>query len=124
MNETAKCGERHNARFVTELPKSAKATPGLIRIGPAGWSYDDWKGIVYPLRKPRGFHEAAYLAEYFDTIEINTSFYHPLRPEHCRQWIARVAGNPRFVFTAKLWQKFTHEADAGDEDERAVREGL
>ncbi len=20
----------------------------VIRVGPAGWSYDDWKGIVYP----------------------------------------------------------------------------
>jgi len=34
-------------------------------------------------RKPRGFHEAAYLAEYFDTIEINTSFYPAARAEHC-----------------------------------------
>jgi uncharacterized protein YecE (DUF72 family) len=79
---------------------------------------------VYPAKKPRGFHEAAYLAEFFDTIEINTSFYHPLRPEHCRQWINRVSPNPRFVFTAKLWQKFTHESGAGAEDERAVRAGF
>jgi uncharacterized protein YecE (DUF72 family) len=47
-----------------------------------------------------------------------------LRPEHCRQWIKRVAANPRFLFAAKLWQRFTHAADAGDEDERAVREGF
>jgi uncharacterized protein YecE (DUF72 family) len=97
---------------------------GTIRVGPAGWSYPDWAGIVYPSKKPRGFHEAAYLAEFFDTIEINTSFYHPLRPEHCRQWIERVSANPRFLFTAKLWQKFTHESGAGPEDERAVRSGF
>jgi uncharacterized protein YecE (DUF72 family) len=35
-----------------------------------------------------------------------------------------VSANPRFVFTAKLWQKFTHETDAGAEDERAVRAGF
>ena len=95
-----------------------------IRIGPAGWSYPDWAGIAYPKRKPRGFHEAAYLAKYFDTIEINTSFYQPLRPDYCKQWIAHVSGNPQFLFTAKLWQKFTHESGATLEDERAVRAGL
>jgi uncharacterized protein YecE (DUF72 family) len=64
------------------------------------------------------------LAEYFDTIEINTSFYQPLRPELGAQWVERVAANPRFLFTAKLWQKFTHETGATAEDERAVREGF
>jgi uncharacterized protein YecE (DUF72 family) len=107
-----------------EMTEAAKGSAGAIRIGPAGWSYADWAGIVYPSRKPRGFHEAAYLAEFFDTIEINTSFYKPLRAEHCRQWIARVAANPRFVFTAKLWQKFTHETQANDQDERDVRAGF
>jgi uncharacterized protein YecE (DUF72 family) len=101
-----------------------KRSAGTIRVGPAGWSYADWAGVVYPAKKPRGFHEAAYLSEFFDTIEINTSFYHPLRTEHCRQWIERVSANPRFTFTAKLWQRFTHEIGAGAEDERAVRAGF
>ena len=52
-----------------------------ILVGVAGWSYNDWNGIVYPSPRPRGFHEAAYLANYFDAIEINTSFYGPLKPE-------------------------------------------
>jgi uncharacterized protein YecE (DUF72 family) len=107
-----------------ETSEERKASAGTIRVGPAGWSYADWAGIVYPARKPCGFHEAAYLAEFFNTIEINTSFYHPLRPEHCRQWIGRVSANPRFVFTAKLWQKFTHESGGGAEEERAVRSGF
>jgi uncharacterized protein YecE (DUF72 family) len=80
-----------------------------IRVGPAGWSYPDWAGYVYPSPRPKGFHEATYLAEFFDTIEINTSFYSPLQPGHAHQWLERVAGNPHFLFTAKLWQKFTHE---------------
>ncbi len=89
---------------------SASASHAVIRVGPAGWSYPDWAGYVYPSRRRKGFHEAAYLAEFFDTIEINTSFYNPIRPEHAAQWIDRVAANPHFVFTAKLWQRFTHEA--------------
>jgi len=95
-----------------------------IRIGPAGWSYSDWAGYVYPTPRPKGFHEASYLAQFFDTIEINTSFYQPLNPEHAKQWIERVSANPRFVFTAKMWQKFTHDPSATSEDERAVRAGL
>jgi uncharacterized protein YecE (DUF72 family) len=95
-----------------------------ILIGPAGWSYRDWAGYVYPAPRPKGFHEATYLAQFFDTIEINTSFYQPLNPERARQWLDRVAANPRFVFTAKLWQKFTHEPSATAEDERAVRAGF
>jgi uncharacterized protein YecE (DUF72 family) len=107
----------------TEDSKGHSAT-GLIRVGPAGWSYADWAGIVYPPRKPAGFHEAAYLSQFFDTIEINTSFYQPLRPDHCKHWIEFVAANPRFMFTAKLWQRFTHEQGGGAEDERAVRAGF
>jgi uncharacterized protein YecE (DUF72 family) len=95
-----------------------------ILIGPAGWSYADWAGYVYPTPRPKGFHEATYLAQFFDTIEINTSFYQPLNPEHARQWLDRVAANPRFVFTAKLWQKFTHDPSPSAEDELAVRAGF
>jgi hypothetical protein len=64
------------------MPKKSKPEPASrarILVGPAGWSYADWNGIVYPQRRPRGFHEAVYLAQFFDTIEINTSFYQPLR---------------------------------------------
>src|SRR6202162_2985028 len=104
--------------------KIRKGGASTVRVGPAGWSYADWAGIVYPARKPAGFHEAAYLSEFFDTIEINTSFYQALRPEHCRHWMELVSANPRFVFTAKLWQRFTHDTGAGDEDERAVRAGF
>ncbi len=101
----------------------------VVRVGPAGWSYPDWAGYVYPSRRVKGFHEAAYLAQFFDTIEVNTSFYQPLRPDHAAQWIERVAANPRFVFTAKLWQRFTHDvrsmtSASATEDERAVRAGF
>src|SRR5882724_3999188 len=103
-----------------------RASAPIVRVGPAGWSYADWAGYVYPSRRARGFHEATYLAEFFDTIEINTSFYQPLRPDHAAQWIDRVLANPRFLFTAKLWQRFTHDSIPGatPADERAVRGGF
>ena len=99
-------------------------TTPKVRIGPAGWSYADWNGIVYPSPKPPDFHEAEYLARYFDTIEINTSFYQPLRPAISKAWVGRVAHNPDFKFTAKLWQRFTHERSANRQDEKQFKEGL
>jgi uncharacterized protein YecE (DUF72 family) len=95
-----------------------------LRIGPAGWSYSDWAGYVYPTPRPKNFHEAQYLAQFFDTIEINTSFYSPLRPEHAALWLEKVSSNPNFLFTAKLWQKFTHDPSATAQDERDVRAGF
>ena len=101
-----------------------KPSPGKILVGPAGWSYADWEGIVYPRSKPRGFHEAAYLAQYFDTIEINTSFYNPLRAEVAASWVGKVQRNPSFQFTAKLWKRFTHERSASLQDEKASSRDL
>jgi len=109
----------------TPAPKRLRTQrPAEVRIGPAGWSYTDWAGYVYPTRRPKGFHEATYLAQFFDTIEINTSFYGPMRADHAKLWVERVSANPRFLFTAKLWQKFTHDPVSTREDERIVRKGF
>ena len=102
---------------------AAPSTPAVL-VGPAGWSYTDWEGIVYPHHKPRGFHEAAYLAQFFDTIEINTSFYSPPRAEVVKAWAGRIAFNPNFKFSAKLWKRFTHERNANLQDEKTFKQGL
>jgi uncharacterized protein YecE (DUF72 family) len=96
----------------------------MIRLGPAGWAYKDWSGIVYPLHRPRGFHEATFLARYFDTIELNVAFYRPIAPATAASWVAKVEANPRFRYTAKLWQVFTHDRSVSDEHARIVDEGL
>ena len=95
-----------------------------IYIGPAGWSYPDWKRILYPDPRPKGFHEATFLAEFFNTIEINTSFYHPMQPAHAEQWIERVAAKPKFLFTTKLWRNFTHDDSTTAADVDLVRAGF
>ena len=73
----------------------------MIRIGPAGWHYKDWQGLVYPNPEPRGFRELAYLAGFFDVVEINTSFYGPPRPAAVKSWIGQVADNPRWAFAGE-----------------------
>ena len=84
-----------------------------IRVGPAGWSYADWRGRVYPEGAGTKFDTLALVAKYFDTAEINSSFYHPPSPETARSWLRRIEHNPNFVFTAKLFRAFTHERGKG-----------
>ena len=81
----------------------------MIHYGPAGWLYKDWEGIVYPLPKPKGFDPLAYIARYFSTIEINSTYYGSPLPATADKWVARVEPFPHFKFTAKLWKRFTHE---------------
>ncbi|HEX6084373.1 MAG TPA: DUF72 domain-containing protein [Thermoanaerobaculia bacterium] len=101
------------------MPKSTK-----IRIGPAGWSYKDWEGTVYP---PHGskFDHLAYLAQFFDTVEINSPFYRIPPPTHSKSWVRRIASNDDFVFTTKVFRGFTHEKDPlVKEDVKAFRNYL
>src|ERR1700722_2532785 len=81
---------------------------GNIKVGVAGWAYKDWQGIVYPPSlKANG--RVGYLAQFFDLIEINTSFYGHVKPAVAKEWCRMAAGtNPNFVFTAKLNRAFTH----------------
>lgn len=96
----------------------------MIRIGTAGWQYRDWAGTVYPKPKPRGFDELSYLANFFDVVEINSSFYGPPRPTAARAWAERVAHRPDFRFTAKLWQGYTHTRNATAADEKLFKDGV
>jgi uncharacterized protein YecE (DUF72 family) len=80
----------------------------MLRIGPAGWDYRDWDGIVYP-RGLKGTDRLAWLAAWFGTVEINVTFYRPVDSRLTALWLTAVADNPSFRFTAKLWQMFTHE---------------
>lgn len=99
--------------------------PHAVRIGPAGWSYKDWNGTVYPSSQGRGFDQLAYLADLFDTIEVNSSFYRTPPPTHATSWLRRTSFNPHFRFTAKLFRGFTHEKELPPAEEaRAFRRFL
>ncbi len=110
----------------------------MIRVGPAGWSYPDSPGHVYPASVPSRFDALGFLAPYFDTIEVNSTFYRPQPARTYASWAKRVTANPAFRFTVKLWQLFTHETRGeargagggsareawGPDDVRMVTEGL
>ncbi len=76
-------------------------------IGTSGWSYPKgegtWKGFFYP---PGKINELEYYSQFFNTVELNSSFYRPPNPGYVYNWARRTP--PGFLFAVKLWQKFTH----------------
>ena len=89
----------------------------LIRIGTSGYSYPGaspkgWYGSFYPETKARGFDELEYYSSFFDTVEINSSFYRPPSAGTADGWVRRTP--PRFEFAVKAWQKFTHAMKVGE----------
>ncbi len=78
-----------------------------IRIGTQGWSYPDWVGVFYPPDSKQQDWLPFY-AEVFDTVELDTTFYHPPRPSVVRSWARHTPDS--FRFTAKIPQRITHEA--------------
>ncbi len=81
-----------------------------IHIGTSGWNYPTgrgtWNGVFYPARRSKGFDELAYYAEHFDTVEVNSTFYRVPEPGLSEGWLRRTPKS--FLFSAKLYQKFTH----------------
>ncbi|MDT8300588.1 MAG: DUF72 domain-containing protein [Sedimentisphaerales bacterium] len=79
---------------------------GRVYIGVAGWSYPDWKGIVYTNSK---IDQLEYISRFVDCLEINSTFYRPPFEKTTKSWLEKTSKRPDFFFTAKLHRSFTHE---------------
>jgi uncharacterized protein YecE (DUF72 family) len=91
--------------------QAALPIPKPVLIGASGYSYPGppprgWSGAFYPEGKPRDFDELKYYSQIFNSVEINNTFYRPPAAAVAEQWAARTPAD--FVFSVKLWQKFTH----------------
>ncbi len=91
-----------------------------VLFGVAGWSYHDWKDVVYP-RNCKDTLRA--VAQKVGLIEINSTFYHPPTGKNCRSWVERTA-DLGTRFTAKLPHQFTHERHFDRALVAEVREGF
>jgi uncharacterized protein YecE (DUF72 family) len=87
-----------------------------VYIGIAGWSYPDWKRIVYT---EAGVDQLKYVSRFVDCIEINSTFYRPPFEGTTKAWLEKTAQKEGFFFTAKLHKSFTHE---GKIDPKIVRQ--
>src|ERR1044071_6419879 len=84
----------------------------LWRVGTSGWSYPPssgpgtWTGVFYPLRKT---DELRFYSRYFNTVEINSTFYRPCSAKTASGWADKTPEN--FEFAVKAWQQFTHKKE-------------
>jgi uncharacterized protein YecE (DUF72 family) len=82
--------------------------PAEIRVGTSGFSFDDWRGPVYPERVAK----AQWLIHYeqqlgFDALEINYTYYQ--MPSHRTMASLLRKTTDAFRFTIKTHRSMTHE---------------
>lgn len=65
-------------------------------IGTSGWNYNHWKNVFYP----QGLAAAKWLEYYsgfFNTVELNVTFYRLVNKQTFQGWYRRTPKNFRFV---------------------------
>ncbi len=94
---------------------------GKIYIGIAGWSYPDWRGIVYERAK---MDQLEYVSRFIDCTEINNTFYRPPEEKNTRLWLQSISKSKDFFFTAKLHRDFTHQGKISEEMVKQFHKGF
>ena len=85
-----------------------------LHVGTSGFTYQHWREVFYPGDVPQK-RWLEYYAGHFDTVEINTTYYHMPRESVCESWRRRTPD--AFSFVLKLNRFITHRkrlADCGD----------
>jgi len=78
----------------------------MIRIGTSGYNYPHWwSGVFYPSSLPQKKWLEFY-SEYFDTVELNVSFYRLPKKEAFESWYKRTPKG--FSFAVKGSRFITH----------------
>jgi uncharacterized protein YecE (DUF72 family) len=89
-----------------------------IHIGCSGWNYKHWRGTFYPAELPQKAWLDWY-ARYFQTVEINNSFYRLPEETTFERW--REQSPADFVFAVKASRFLTHMKRLRDPDEPLER---
>jgi uncharacterized protein YecE (DUF72 family) len=76
-----------------------------IYIGTSGWNYKHWLKTFYPEGIKSG-NQLAYYSSFFDSVEINNSFYALPTPERFGKWKLTVPQD--FLFSVKASRYITH----------------
>jgi len=95
----------------------ASETNTRFHIGTCGYAYpgappNGWSGVFYPKGGKKRVNELEFYATFFNSVEINSTFYRPASAAVARGWVTKTPAG--FVFTVKAWEKFTHAAKLGD----------
>lgn len=84
---------------------------GVVRIGCSGWSYEHWRGVLYPAKGSSDRWLEQYAAS-FDTVEVNATFYRLPETRTVARWAE--ATPPGFCFAIKASRYLTHVKRLGD----------
>jgi uncharacterized protein YecE (DUF72 family) len=77
-----------------------------VRVGCSGWNYAHWRnGVFYPPRLAAS-KWLAYYAQFFDTVEVNATFYRLPKRSSVARWVETVP--PDFAFALKASRYLTH----------------
>jgi uncharacterized protein YecE (DUF72 family) len=91
---------------------------GIIRIGIGGWVYEPWRGTFYPDEHPKN-GELDYASRKLTSIEINSTYYHPPKPDTYAKWHDQTPDT--FVFSVKAPRYATHRKVLADAEETITR---
>jgi uncharacterized protein YecE (DUF72 family) len=76
-----------------------------LRLGTSGYEYEHWRGTFYPGDLSRK-HWFAHYAQFFDSLEINNTFYRLPSPEVFAEWRRRAP--PDFEYAVKFSRYGSH----------------
>jgi uncharacterized protein YecE (DUF72 family) len=82
-----------------------RSRSGRHWVGTAGWSYDHWRGLVYP----KGLKSRDWLPHYtglLRSVELNASFYRLPAAAMMQSFAERTPKG--FLFAVKGWRMITH----------------
>ena len=88
--------------------------PAILRVGTSGWSYAHWRRVFYPEDLPSG-KWLRYYCRYFDTVEINNTFYNLPADRALEKWLREAPSG--FVFAVKANRFITHMKKLKDVDD-------
>jgi uncharacterized protein YecE (DUF72 family) len=74
-------------------------------IGTSGWVYEDWWERFYPKNLKPG-ERLNFYAQYFNSVEVNASFYRTVRRETFKKWYEETPLG--FRFSVKASRYITH----------------
>lgn len=92
--------------------------PANILLGTSGFGYSDWQAqqektrIPFYPRNLSDSHRLAFYSEVFQTVEINTTFYHFPRTAVVNKWETNVPHD--FIFSYKIPREITHKKKLQD----------
>lgn len=90
----------------------------IIHVGTSGWNYSHWQGVFYPHElSPRKW--LSFYATYFDTVEVNATFYGSPKEKTFRNWYKSTPDN--FIFAVKANRFITHVRRLRDVKEEIKR---